>query len=414
MGGRLPTAARAADHADRATRRDAGVHRRRADRLAQRTQDHPARLHHPARAGQRNAVRRTPAPWRPVDRSTGRIGQGRAGPAPGARRYPVATGGTQAGRQGFRLASDGPRARKARHAGAAARDRQDAAAQARRFAAEPAVLRELGELLYRPRPAQPEGRSDLPLPAVLCLGALPAALRQPGRCDGLPHEAVGGRKQRRRKAILCCRAGAPSARHAAGRPPVVALHRRQRARSHAVRRCAPARLQDHAARYAANYGTAYEREAGEQAGFALAGSGCPGRAYPPSSSAAVCRARLGRHRPGQPVARGAGLGQGRVRQAAAPVTTTARRMSGGHAAETLATIPADLRCRWQAHGLACRPLRVLAIPPSQEALPIGRTLPRRQLAAPAFLRRVGLDGRQGRRTGADGHPVPAAAGRCPI
>lgn len=40
------------------------------------------------------------------------------------------------------------------------RYREGAAAQARRLAAEPAVLREPGEFLHRPRPAQPESRSD--------------------------------------------------------------------------------------------------------------------------------------------------------------------------------------------------------------------------------------------------------------
>ncbi|WP_227541938.1 hypothetical protein [Klebsiella pneumoniae] len=80
-----------------------------------------------------------------------------------------------------------------------------------------------GKLLHRPRPAQSEGRSDPTLPAVLCLGTLPAALRQPGRCDGVPHEAVGGRKQRWCQTILCRRAGAPSAGNAAGRPPAVTL-----------------------------------------------------------------------------------------------------------------------------------------------------------------------------------------------
>ena len=106
-----------------------------------------------------------------------------------------------------------------------------AAAQARRLAAESAVLRQPGELLHRPRSTQPEGRSDLPLPALLCLGALPAAFRQPGRCDGLPHEAVGGRKQCGRKAIRLSPSRCAVSKTHPGRPPAVALHRRQRARS---------------------------------------------------------------------------------------------------------------------------------------------------------------------------------------
>nr|AVI43728.1 hypothetical protein [Klebsiella pneumoniae] len=44
-----------------------------------------------------------------------------------------------------------------------------------------------------------------------------------GRCDGVPHEAVGGRKQRWCQTILCRRTGAPSAGNAAGRPPAVTL-----------------------------------------------------------------------------------------------------------------------------------------------------------------------------------------------
>ncbi len=80
-----------------------------------------------------------------------------------------------------------------------------------------------GKLLHRPRPAQSEGRSDPTLPAVLCLGYATGSSPTTGRCDGVPHEAVGGRKQRWCQTILCRRAGAPSAGNAAGRPPAVTL-----------------------------------------------------------------------------------------------------------------------------------------------------------------------------------------------
>jgi hypothetical protein len=69
----------AAGRADRAARRDTGVRGRRADRLAQRAQDHPARLYHPARAGQRSPVRRTSALGRLAGGSVGRIGQAALG-----------------------------------------------------------------------------------------------------------------------------------------------------------------------------------------------------------------------------------------------------------------------------------------------------------------------------------------------
>jgi len=54
-GGFLPqlgqqAAAWAAGRADRAARRDAGIRGRRVDHLAQQAQDHPAWIHHPARA----------------------------------------------------------------------------------------------------------------------------------------------------------------------------------------------------------------------------------------------------------------------------------------------------------------------------------------------------------------------------
>jgi len=60
------------------------------------------------------------------------------------------------------------------------------------FAVKLAVLCQLGKLLFRPRPAQSDGEPDATLFDVLCLGTLPAAFRQPGRCDDLPYEAVGG------------------------------------------------------------------------------------------------------------------------------------------------------------------------------------------------------------------------------
>ena len=93
----------------------------------------------------------------------------------------------------------------------------------------------------------------------------------------------------------------------------------------------------------AKHRSAYERQAAKQTSAALAGGGRPGRTHPPSSAPVVCHARFRQHRPGQPLARGADLGQECVRQAAAPVATAAGRMSGGHVTETLVAIPADLR-----------------------------------------------------------------------
>ena len=132
----------------------------------------------------RSPVRRASAAGWPAVGSVGRIGQGRAGSA-------LVRDDTC---RNWRRSSRTPRTFGWRQM---ARERESAprwtagtgspgAAQTRRLAAESAVLRQPGELLHRPRSTQPEGRSDPALPALLCLGALPAAFRQPGRRDGLP------------------------------------------------------------------------------------------------------------------------------------------------------------------------------------------------------------------------------------
>ncbi|BCZ02693.1 hypothetical protein TUM12139_51630 (plasmid) [Klebsiella pneumoniae] len=108
---------------------------------------------------------------------------------------------------------------------------------------------------------------------------------------------------------------------------------------------AAARLQDHASRYAANHGAAYEREAGEQAGLAVAGGGRAGRPHAPPSSSTVRCARPLRLQSRQSMACRAGLGQRCFCQAAAAVATATRRVARGDTSETLAAVPADLRRR---------------------------------------------------------------------
>ena len=107
-----------------------------------------------------------------------------------------------------------------------------------------------------------------------------------------------------------------------------------------------------------------------------------------------------------------GLGQRRVRQAAAPVATTARRVPDVATLPGAATTPpADLRRGWQANGAARRPLRVLAVSPTQKAPQVWRTLPGRQPAAPLLHRRTGLARREGGRAQPDGHSLAAPADR---
>ena len=70
--GSVPATAWAASGADHAPRCDARFRGGRTDRLAQRAQDCPPWLHHPAGADQQGTVRRTPAPGRPAGARAGR------------------------------------------------------------------------------------------------------------------------------------------------------------------------------------------------------------------------------------------------------------------------------------------------------------------------------------------------------
>src|SRR3954463_587150 len=108
---------------------------------------------------------------------------------------PLGTGGAQAGRQALRLPHDGDGAPEARHLGALAPGRESAAAQARHLAAERRLLRQPRPLLHGLRPAPAEARPDPPVPALLCLAALPPAHRQPGRGLRFPHGAAGSADQ---------------------------------------------------------------------------------------------------------------------------------------------------------------------------------------------------------------------------
>ena len=131
------------------------------------------------------------------------------------------------------------------------------------------------------------------------------------------------------------RAGTTPSGHAAGSGVCCCFMWTKRGRSDAVRRSAPACLQDHVEGRAAKHRATHERQAAGQTGNALASGRRPGQTHPPPTPAVICHARLFQHRHRQPVARGADLDPERVRQAAAPVGTAARRMSGSYAAQRL-------------------------------------------------------------------------------
>src|SRR3954463_2412838 len=157
---------------------------------------HPAHrapgLHHAAGHHQRGAHGGTPTPGTP---RRGRAGRGGPAGPPRARGHPLGTGGAQAGHQALRLPHDGDGAPEARHLGALAPGRESAAAQARHLAAERRLLRQPRPLLHGLRPAPAEARPDPPVPALLCLAALPPAHRQPGRGLRFPHGAAGSADQ---------------------------------------------------------------------------------------------------------------------------------------------------------------------------------------------------------------------------
>ena len=117
--------------------------------------------------------------------------------------------------------------------------------------------------------------------------------------------------------------------------------------------------------------------------------------------------------PGQPVARGAAWAKGVFAKQQRLSQRPLAECPDGHPTEAFAAVSADVRCGREADGRACRPLRVLAIPPDQEAPQVGRNLPGRQPAAPLLHRRTGLAGREGRRAQPDGHPFAAPADRRP-
>ncbi len=109
-------------------------------------------------------------------------------------------------------------------------------------------------------------------------------------------------------------------------------------RRHALRRRAPARVQDHAQGGPADHRPAPQCEAGEQTGPALGGCRRTGRTHSPSSASALRRAGLFRGRGGQPVAGGTRLDQRGVRQPATPVAASACRMPEGDAAQAFAVV----------------------------------------------------------------------------
>src|ERR1019366_7766622 len=153
-------------------------------------------------------------------------------------------------------------------------------------------------------------------------------------------------------------------------------------RHHAIWRCAPARVQDHAARSITDRGPAHEREAGEQAGHALAGCRRARGAYPTPPTSALRDTRLLQWRTRQSVAGRARLDAERVRQTAASVATPARRMPRSNPAQIPAPLSVDVRYGRESDRRTRRPLRVLDIPATQKTPEIGRNPPEPQLAAP--------------------------------